>query len=78
LLFGEDEYAAFIEVFGQAKKLLIDLAFVHDRAISLLEPKRKLRLVDITGSGDPPGQVIGPLQVWNQNLSTHPTLRPAA
>jgi hypothetical protein len=48
---GEDEFAAFIEVFGQAKQLLIDVDFIYERAISSLRPRRVLRLVDITGHG---------------------------
>jgi hypothetical protein len=77
---GEDEHAAFIEVFGQAKKLLVDLAFVHDRAISEIKPMRKLRLVDITGPGAAWIGAAGEVsagdhaisQNWSRALFSHP------
>lgn len=67
-------------MFGQAKKQLIDVSFIHERAISSIEANRKLRLVDITAEGaawiGAAGEVCAGehaiSQRWSRALYLHP------
>jgi len=77
---GEDPYAAFIEVFGQAREILLDLRFVHARALATLRLSGKVHLVDITAHGaawiGAAGEVAagehGLSQKWSLQLYLHP------
>lgn len=53
LYLGEDEGVAFVETFGHATAApnLVTAEALRSRAVSLVEPKRPLRLVDLTGPG---------------------------
>jgi hypothetical protein len=78
---GLDDYAAFIEVFGQALEIIIDLNFIHEHAISTLKLKRKVKFVDLTGPGaawiSAAGEVMSGdhalSQRWARELYSHPT-----
>jgi hypothetical protein len=48
---GLDEYAAFIEVFGQARKTTIDSTFISDRSLSRISLSRPAKLINLTGNG---------------------------
>lgn len=78
--FGLDEYTAFIEVFGQALEIVLDLDFIYERALSTLKVTRKLKLVDITGAGAAWISAAGEVssgdhslsQQWARALYLHP------
>jgi hypothetical protein len=66
---AEDERGAFIEVFGQAKEVILDLSFVHSKSISTIEPSRSLRVVDLTGPGAAWLSAAGEVSAGNHPLS---------
>jgi len=77
---AEDEYGAFIEVFGQSLETLLDEDYIYARALSTLEPKHPLRLVDVTGRGAAWISAAGEMacgdralsQEWSKALYNHP------
>jgi hypothetical protein len=77
---GQDVYAAFIEVFGQAREIVLDISFVYARALSLIRISKPVRLVDITGEGAAWIGAAGEVsagdhalsQEWSRQLYLHP------
>lgn len=77
---GIDAYAAFIEVFGQSRQILLNLSYIYARSLSILKPSRTLKLVDITAQGaawiGAAGEVAAGdhalSQIWARELYLHP------
>ena len=53
LYLGQDEHCVFVETFGHSTGAadLVTLAALEARELSRIEPKRRLRLVDLSGPG---------------------------
>ena len=53
LYVGQDEHCVFVETFGHKTGAadFVTVAALRNRELSRIEPKRSLRLVDLTGSG---------------------------